>query len=249
MVASPKFAWPDGKRAAVSLSFDDARLSQLDRGMPVLDRFGVKATFYVSFQRFHQRLEEWKRAAAVGHEIGNHSLNHACSANFPWNAARVLENYDLDTMEAEILEASAHIREAVGHDPVTFAYPCGQMFVGRGEACRSYVPLIARHFVAGRGWRDEHFNDPRVCDLAKAAGTESDGLGFTELRAAVAKAAAQGGDWVIFAGHEVGTGGRQTTLADDLARLCEYCLDPANGVWIDTVATVARHIAHTREAA
>jgi hypothetical protein len=31
------FRWPDGKRAAISLTFDDARFSQISQGMPILD--------------------------------------------------------------------------------------------------------------------------------------------------------------------------------------------------------------------
>ena len=41
------FAWPEGKRAAVSLSFDDARASQVDTGTALLNRYDVKATFLV----------------------------------------------------------------------------------------------------------------------------------------------------------------------------------------------------------
>ncbi len=41
------FSWPEGKRAAVSLSFDDARESQVISGTRLLDQYGVKATFYV----------------------------------------------------------------------------------------------------------------------------------------------------------------------------------------------------------
>ncbi len=29
------FRWPDGKRAAISLTFDDARFSQIDCGLPI----------------------------------------------------------------------------------------------------------------------------------------------------------------------------------------------------------------------
>ena len=39
--------WLEGKTAALSLTFDDARLSQVDQGLPLLDAYGVKATFYV----------------------------------------------------------------------------------------------------------------------------------------------------------------------------------------------------------
>src|SRR3954452_21298944 len=41
------FRWPTG-RAAVSLSFDDARTSQVDEGLAALKKMGVKVTFFVT---------------------------------------------------------------------------------------------------------------------------------------------------------------------------------------------------------
>ncbi len=58
------FFWPEGKRVAVSLSFDDARTSQIDVGVPLLNRYQVKATFYVNPPRLESRLDGWKKAAA-----------------------------------------------------------------------------------------------------------------------------------------------------------------------------------------
>ena len=153
------FVWPGGARAAVSFSFDDARASQLDRGIPILDAHGVRATFYVSLDNVRARQAEWRRVAASGHEIGNHSLHHPCSANFPWSRAHALEDYCLDRMEAELLAANAAIEEMLRVRPQTFAYPCGQTFVGRGEGAASYVPLVARRFVVGRHAFDEVHND------------------------------------------------------------------------------------------
>ena len=42
------FGWPEGKKMALSLSFDDARFSQVDKGIPLLNSYGVTGTFYVS---------------------------------------------------------------------------------------------------------------------------------------------------------------------------------------------------------
>jgi peptidoglycan/xylan/chitin deacetylase (PgdA/CDA1 family) len=56
------FQWPEGKKMALSLTFDDARLSQIDNGIPLFDKFNVKATFYVSRNNMLQRLEGWKKA-------------------------------------------------------------------------------------------------------------------------------------------------------------------------------------------
>ncbi len=85
------FAWPKGKRVAISLTFDDARPSQVTGGTSLLDQYNTKATFYVVPSTVNQQLAGWKKAVASGHEIGNHSLNHPCTGNFPWARPKALE--------------------------------------------------------------------------------------------------------------------------------------------------------------
>ncbi|MCY3021107.1 MAG: polysaccharide deacetylase family protein [Planctomycetota bacterium] len=238
--------WPAGKRAALSLSFDDARWSQTANGFPLLAARGVKATFYVSLQALEQKLEAWRRAVADGHEIGNHSVTHPCSGNFAFARRNPLEDYTLERMEKdELLAANAAIHRLLGVRPLTFAYPCGQTFVGRGENLKSYVPLVARHFLAGRGFMGESANDPTFCDLAQATALCCDSIGFDQMKTWLDHAAEQG-EWLILAGHDIGPGGRQTTLAADLDKLCAHAMDPANGIWVDTVAAVAKYIKERR---
>ena len=240
------FAWPKGKRAALSLTFDDARPSQIDRALPILAAHAVKATFYVSPATVGARLTAWRRAGAEGHEIGNHTLTHPCSGNFPWSRANALEEYSLAQIEAEIGGANAEIEGLLGIRPVTFAYPCGQSFVGRGEGVSSYVPLVARSFLVGRGAFAETHNDPEFCDLAQVAACDADGLRFEGLKELVDRSLAQGG-WLILHAHEVGDGGRQTTYADALEAVCGFGADSANGLWVDTVETIGRYVSDVRE--
>ena len=235
------FRWPDGKRVAVSLSFDDARPSQIDVGLPLFDRFGARVTFFVNPPRMMGRLAGWKKAAAEGYEIGNHTNTHPCSGNFAWSRRNAVENYTPAMIEAQMDGANAEIERLLGVKAVTFAYPCGGKTIGRGEATQSYVPLVARRFLVGRGFRDESANDPGFCDLSQVLGVESDGLSFDQMKAAVVEAARTGG-WLVLAGHEIGAGGRQTTLVPALEQFLHYAQDPANGVWLDTVEKVARYI-------
>jgi hypothetical protein len=144
-------------------------------------------------------------------------------------------------MEAELDGASADIQRLLGLKPATFAYPCGQKFIGRGEDVESYVPLVARRFLVGRGYRDEGANDPAACDLAQVMGMESDGLSFDQMKSLVDAAAAQTG-WLVFAGHEIGQPDRQTTQAADLERFLRYARDPASGIWVDTVQAIGNYI-------
>jgi hypothetical protein len=92
---SPKFSWPEGKQCTITLTFDDARLSQIDFGIPLLDKYAVKATFYISPDDFVKRAEGWKRAAQNGHEIGNHTMSHPCTGNYAFSRENALEGYTL----------------------------------------------------------------------------------------------------------------------------------------------------------
>jgi len=239
------FTWPEGKRVAVSLSFDDARLTQPDTGIPILDTFGVKGTFYVSMHGVNERVDAWLKAVATGHEIGNHTISHPCSANFRFDKFNALEDYTLERMEEQMLEASEVIESTFGVCPATFGYPCGQAFVGSGADRASYVPLVAKHFVAGRGFRNEAMAAPEVCDLAMLPGLDFDGRTWDEVRSMIEHAA---GDsrWLILAGHEVSEGGGQAVLPDTLESVCKHASDPANGIWIDTVETIARYVSNAR---
>lgn len=239
--AETKFTWPAGKRVAVSLTFDDARMSQVEGGTALLDQYGVKATFYVVPGQVKQRLEGWKKAMASGHEIGNHSLNHPCSGNFPWARSKALENYTLEQMRTELMEANKDIEILLGVKPEVFAYPCGQTFVGRGLNTKSYIPLVAELFVTGRGWLDEGPNDPAFCDFAQLTGMEMDGKNFDEILLLL-ESAKQNHQWVVLAGHEMGESGEQTTRLSMLKKLIEYAQDTANGIWIAPVGTIANYI-------
>jgi peptidoglycan/xylan/chitin deacetylase (PgdA/CDA1 family) len=236
-----QFEWPNGKRAAVSLSFDDSRLSQIDAGLAVLRKEGVKATFYVQAPGVEKRLDGWKKAVAEGHEIGNHTVTHPCTGNYPFSRNNALEDYDLKRMAQQMDENNQQIHKLLGVIPEDFAYPCGLKFVGRGRETKSYVPLVAERFLSGRGYLDEAPNDPSFVDLAQAMGTPFDDLTFDQMKKLVDEAG-QNGSWIIFVGHEMGSRAYQTTDLQALEQLCEYLKDPANGIWLGTVKQIGQYV-------
>jgi peptidoglycan-N-acetylglucosamine deacetylase len=244
--APAEFSWPQGKKMALSLTFDDARLSQADAGLPLFDKYDVKATFYVSPNAMIQRLDVWKNAVSNGHEIGNHSLYHPCSGNFPWARNRALEDYTIEGMKAELDSAGRFINHFLGVQPVSFAYPCGQTFVGKGINTKSYIPVVAKLFETGRGWLDEAPNDPAYCDFARLHGMELDGKSFGEILTLI-ESARERGFWLILAGHEIGRDGRQTSFIDTIEKILKYSQDPSNGIWIDNVKNIASYIREQRE--
>ncbi len=240
-----QFRWPDGKRAAVSLSFDDARPSQIDVGLALLNQHQVKVTFFLQSDNVGKRLDGWKRAVADGHDIGNHSMTHPCTGNYAFSRENALEDYTLHMMKAQLEGANAGIQRLLGVTARTFAYPCGQKFVGRGVDVRSYVPLVAGLFLVGRGYLDESANDPTICDLAQAMGAPFDDMDFEHMKKLVEVAAGEG-RWLIFVGHDIGRRGYQVTDATALGTLCEYLKNPANGIWLGTVGEIGEYIAQQR---
>jgi peptidoglycan-N-acetylglucosamine deacetylase len=238
-------SWPGGARMALSLSFDDGRESQVTRGLPVFARHKAKVTLFVVPSAIERQIDLWKRAVADGHEIGNHSLTHSCSGNFPFARQKALEDHSITRMREELVEANRRIATLLGVTPRTFAYPCGQTFVGRGKETQSYVPVVAELFLAGRGWLDEAANDPTFVDLSQTLGVEMDGKDFGNMRPLLDDARGRGA-WLVLAGHDVGDDGRQTTRVIMLDELLSYAKDPANGIWLATVGEAADQIVRQR---
>jgi hypothetical protein len=240
------FQWPEGKRAALSLTFDDARLSQPDTGFEILDRHGVRATFYVSPHNVEKRLEAWRQAVARGHEIGNHTVSHPCAGAAAWTRHNALEDYTLKRIAAEIDDATAQLRTLLGVTPQTFAYPCGQDWVGRGRNRCSYVPLVAERFLIGRGGGGIAI--PGYADPAMMPSIGLDQLTFDRYRALMTRAEKEG-LWLILAGHEIASDtscDNLTTFPAVLEEICRHANNPANGVWVDTVAAIGTHVREQR---
>ncbi len=245
-VPIPRQVWPDGQRAALSFSFDDARPSQVIAGIPVLERLGVPATFFVLPDKVAEERVRWRDAVAAGHEIGNHTLHHPCRANFPWSREHALEDLTLSDLRTEIDDASRQIRKLLEVEPVSFAYPCGQTFVGRGRNTASVVPLIAERFIAGRTFNDISANAPLHCDLARVAAISSDDLTFAQLEHRL-DATLDDGAWLVLGGHEFGDHlDRETTAAATVEAVVRWCRE--HDVWIDTIGSVAEHVAQLTRA-
>src|SRR5690606_18052320 len=137
--AEGDFAWPQGQRAAVSLSYDDTLPTQLDVAIPALDRHGLKGSFYLTLaaQPMRERLDAWRAAARNGHELGNHSLFHQCSARGPgreWvQPAQDLDATGVAQMRAQLQVANTMLQAIDGNTEFTFTAPCGDRMASDGD--------------------------------------------------------------------------------------------------------------------
>src|SRR5882672_10695914 len=110
--------WFENKKAAASLTFDDAVNGQFTVALPLLNQYGFKATFFVTIRIIPEQLGDWhliKEASAAGHEIANHTLNH------PY-----LHKLDDDSIRKELVLSNQLIDLNIQpHKSVTMAYPYG----------------------------------------------------------------------------------------------------------------------------
>ena len=238
------FPWPEGKKMALSLTFDDARSSN-PTGAALLHEYDVQATFYVLPDRVRDNLPGWEAAVKWGHEIANHSVYHSCSGNFGW-PKYALEDYTLDRMRAELNQANQEVEEMLGVKMVSYAYPCGQSWIGKGSNVQSFIPLVSDMFLTGRLWLSEAPVDPWYCDMSALTGMRMDNMEFEEILPLIQSASAKG-QWLILAGHETADEGNQTSYFSMLRQLAEYAQDPENGIWIAPVGTVGQYVVEQRK--
>jgi peptidoglycan-N-acetylglucosamine deacetylase len=236
--------WPDHCQGAVSLTFDDGLASQLHVAIPLLDQYGLQGTFYVSPRdNYREQLAPWQGAAQTGHELGNHTVSHPCSKNFAFisdQGRTGLEGMTLDDIEAEIVLAGERLRALFPAQTATsYGYTCYQPFVGRGPTRQSYVPVVAKHCVAGRG-RGERPNDPRYCDLWYLWSTPCERMTGAELVGVAEQAPAQG-RWAILTFHGIGEG-HLAVAAGDLEELCAFLARNRERIWTAPVATIAQRV-------
>jgi len=122
--------WPDGAKAAVVLTYDDALTSQLDHAVPVLDAAGFKGTFFLTGLK-PEAVARWRALAAEGHELGNHTVLHACPASgSSGDISHTSNAYTTERMLKEIEQQNVFLTSLDGKPTHGFASPCGATLAG-----------------------------------------------------------------------------------------------------------------------
>ncbi|TFW24340.1 polysaccharide deacetylase family protein [Duganella callida] len=240
--AESAYRWPHGARAAVSLAYDDALDSQLDHAIPTLDKYGLKGSFYLQLSNpaVDKRLADWRRAASHGHELGNHSLFHQCSAKaagHDW----VQRQRDLDTTTAEQMQDQVRVANTMlyaidGKRERTYTVPCGDVLAGGVN----YLPGLRDAFVAIKVGGTAVTPAMRGLDPYAVGVYAPEGLSGQQLIALVEQAARQG-TMVNFTFHGVG-GDYLTTSAAAHEELVSYLAAHRDRYWTDTFLNIMTYV-------
>lgn len=106
-------------KKVVALTFDDGPTENVNEILPLLDKYNVKATFFLIGQDIEKYPEGAEQIAAAGHQIGNHTYSHK----------RMV--FKTPSFIKEELEKTDHlIREAGYEGDIDFRPPYGKKLVG-----------------------------------------------------------------------------------------------------------------------
>lgn len=237
--------WPGGASCAVSLTYDDAVPVHHQRVAPLLEQHGLRGTFYL-LVRSIENAAAWKRVAAAGHELGNHSLFHPCrrdTGNASWLASDYdLANYTPRRFRDELTVANFVLDLLDGGEPRTYGNNCTHLTLGRGPQEQPMDPILADLFVAARGTITNQPVDPAQPVFTRLGHYNGDSKTFAQLRAEIEAARARGG-WIIYMFHGVGAGTHNLFVNDDEHRqLVEWLAQERATIWTAPVVEIARHL-------
>ena len=237
-------------QGVVSLTFDDGRPTQLEHAIPMMDAHGLRGTFYLcpGGDDWRERLEPWVAVAQRGHEIGNHTISHPSPRNLSPETGRAYDDLDLGEIEREIVSARERLGEIAPHQTAwTFCYPCYHTHVGFGPTRQSYIPVVEKHCVAGRG-KGEYGqgNCPDAVDLGFVYGLPCERMSAWEMIGLVEDLAVGKGRWVVLVFHDI-SGDRLSTSRFDFEQLCAYLERRRDVVRCAPVIDVAVEIRASRE--
>lgn len=139
--------WPEGKKAAYSLSFDDGFENQIQVVAPLLDKYNLKATFFVIPPMLNDKdestarygsWESFKALSQAGHEIGAHTMTHPNLSQMELGSAG-----ESGTILYELWQSKLEIEKRVGQKVLSIAYPYG-------DVDERVIKASRKLFVAGR---------------------------------------------------------------------------------------------------
>lgn len=177
-------------RPIVSFTFDDVPLSARENGAAVLERHGVRGTFFAAGgiaggDHDGQRMldaDDYRDLVSRGHEIGHHTFSHRT----PWTLGL---GYAGDLVRNDIFLAPI-----VGSAPRNFAFPYGRS----SPRARS---LVGRRFRSSRGVESGINRQASDLDLLRAVGIEGH-MRLEQLTPWIDDLVRASG-WLVFLTHDV----------------------------------------------
>lgn len=143
------FCFPNGKRKALTMSYDDGKLPDR-RLVSILNTYGIRATFHLNYGPISRRVENRIPAEQIaalyrGHEVACHGLNHSSADRCP-----------IAVQAAQLLKERRGLEALTGGLVRGYAYPNGICT----DSTKALLPQLGIAYA--RIWERSHsFDLPR----------------------------------------------------------------------------------------
>ena len=162
LVSLPTPASADSPKEApkIALTFDDGPSAQYTGEiLDILQKYNVKATFFVIGNNAEQHPALLKRVIAEGHEVGNHTYSHPH-----------LQKMDAPTLADELCRADKAFRKLAGISPTLFRPPEGVMTPAVKTAAERGGYRLVLWTIDTRDWA--HNNTDNIIRLVDEQATD-----------------------------------------------------------------------------
>ncbi len=232
----------NGKQCAVALTYDDAIDIDIDNVAPALDSLGLKGSFYLigSSPAISRRINDWRKMAANGHELGNHTSFHPCDGSKPGRSF-VKKDTDLSLYTISRLVSDTKLTNTLlnaidGKTERTFAFPCGDKKIGD----TAYYPFIQNEFIAARGVQPG-MKVANMVDLSDVNCYSINGQS-AEYMIDLVKKAKETHTLLVFLFHGVGGGHNLNVSLSEHSKLIHYLKDQEKEIWTATLLDISKYI-------
>jgi len=224
-------------RGVLLLTFDDGHLDNWDKALPLFDRYGMHATFFVNGEPDEGKLMKMRTYQSYGHSVGLHGARHVRATPF------IREKGMAAYLEAEIAPQLAAIR-AAKLEVRNFAYPMSDRDEATDAALRPHFTRMRTGHLFGR---DPAKTPLATCDEAfvsreqLARSPVLAGLGFGSQHPGIADDLERGlerlatrNEALVLYSHDItptADGDSHNTSLDVLARI----LDKAHALGIEVI--------------
>ncbi len=242
--------WPQNKKAAIVLTYDDGLPSQIQYVIPQLDKAGFSATFYLMGKMLKDiDIPVWREVSRKGHELGNHSVYHPCWAKPESKRSEpchALQCYSLKEMLLEVELMNAFLHAIDGKKERSYAYPCGKSVVGEEEIDYAKPMLEAGLVKSARsvyGGVVNKVEDIRM-EMAPVV-VVNNKMKADELIPYVKEAITKQGI-CVFLFHGVGDNFHYTIEAEEHQKLIDFLVGNKDKLWVDTFLNVMNHVSQLK---
>lgn len=253
--------WQGFSDGAYSLTFDDGLLSHYKNAAPILEKYNLKATFFLVSDVLQENLnaqttwrygywEHFKSLCAAGHEIGNHTCTHG-----HFNQMEIGKINEIGTIKYEInqplIDFKKHIPSALIK---SFAYPFGEFGIESKKEV-SLLNIASRGVESGfvgRTPTDWHNIQTSSISYVGLRSLEGDDLKFTELETWIESNTIAKKGWSVYLAHDIlpfeeavaATDTWQPVSKESFEKFAAWLgqKQKANILWIAPFGTVASYI-------